>query len=103
MRKMTFKRADILLPKFSLDSGKMQKWSVVACDQYTSEPEYWQAAENCIGDSESTLRLTVPEIYLNDADINERIKNTNASMKAYMEKEIFSEYKNSYIFVEMQI
>ena len=97
---MTFKRADILLPKFSLDSGKMQKWSVVACDQYTSEPEYWQAAENCIGDSESTLRLTVPEIYLNDADINERIKNTNASMKAYMEKEIFSEYKNSYIFVE---
>lgn len=97
---MTFKRADILLPKFSLDSEKMQKWSVVACDQYTSEPEYWQAAENCIGDSESTLRLTVPEIYLNDADIDERIKNTNASMTAYMEKEIFSEYKNSYIFVE---
>lgn len=97
---MTFKRADILLPSFSPDSGKMKKWSVVACDQYTSEPEYWKEAENCIGDSESTLRLTVPEIYLNDADIDERIKNTNAAMADYMAKGIFTEYKNSYIFVE---
>lgn len=97
---MTFKRADILLPSFSQDSEKMKKWSVVACDQYTSEPEYWKEADCCVGDSESTLRLTVPEIYLNDADVETRIKNTNAAMADYMEKEIFTEYKNSYIFVE---
>lgn len=97
---MTFKRADILLPKFSKDSEKMQKWSVVACDQYTSEPDYWKSAEECIGCYESTLRLTVPEIYLNDADIDERIKNTNATMDDYVARDIFTEYKNSYIFVE---
>jgi len=97
---MTFKRADILLPKFSQDSEKMQKWSVVACDQYTSEPDYWKDADEFIGESESTLRITVPEIYLNDADIEERIKKTNEKMCEYVENDIFTEYKNSYIFVE---
>ena len=42
---MAFMRADILLPKFSDDSEKMKKWSVVACDQYTSEREYWNEVE----------------------------------------------------------
>lgn len=97
---MTFKRADILLPRFSKDSEKMKKWSVVACDQYTSEPEYWQAVNEYVCDSESTLRITVPEIYLNDADIEERIKNTNAVMVEYMKNDIFAEYKNTYIYVE---
>lgn len=97
---MTFKRADILLPKFSKDADKMQKWSVVACDQYTSEPDYWKNADELIGESESTLRITVPEIYLNDADIDQRIKNTNATMDEYVARDIFTEYKNSYIFVE---
>ena len=74
---MIFKRADILLPKFSKDSEKMKKWSVVACDQYTSEPEYWHDIEEFTKDSESTLKLTIPEIYLNDSDIEERISNAN--------------------------
>ena len=97
---MTFKRADILLPKFSKDGEKMKKWSVVACDQYTSEPEYWAEVENAIGESESTFRLTVPEIYLNDADIEERIKNTNITMEKYIADGIFEEHKNTYIYVE---
>jgi len=96
---MTFKRADILLPKFSNDSEKMKKWSVVACDQYTSEPEYWNAVSECVGDAPSTFRITVPEIYLNDADIDERIKRTNAAMEKYMAEDVFKEYKNTYIFV----
>ncbi len=98
--KMTFKRADILLPAFSGDGEKMKKWSVVACDQYTSEPEYWAEVERIVGESESTFRLTVPEIYLNDADIDERIKNTNKIMAAYMDGGVFKEYKNTYIYVE---
>ena len=97
---MTFKRADILLPKFSKDAEKMKKWSVVACDQYTSEPDYWHAVSDCVGESESTFKLTVPEIYLNDKDIEQRIKNTNAEMEKYMAENIFNEYKNTYIFVE---
>ncbi len=97
---MAFKRADILLPKFSEDPERMQKWSVVACDQYTSEPEYWKEVEKITKGAESTLFITVPEIYLNDSDIDERIKNTNLAMDKYMEREIFDEYKNAYIFVE---
>lgn len=97
---MTFQRADILLPKFAADSEKMKAWSVVACDQYTSEPEYWAAISQFIGENKSTLNLTVPEIYLNDADIEERIKRTNATMAEYMEAEVFEEYKNTYVFVE---
>ena len=97
---MTFKRADILLPKFSKDSEKMKKWSVVACDQYTSEPDYWDAVSKFVGDSKSTLGLVVPEIYLADKDIEERIKKTNETMAQYMAGDVFDEYKNSYIFVE---
>ena len=97
---MAFKRADILLPKFSHNSEKMKKWSIVACDQYTSEPEYWSEVEKATSGEFSTLCLTVPEIYLNDEDIESRIKNTNSTMEKYMEADIFNEYKNSYIFVE---
>jgi len=97
---MTFLRTNILLPEFSSDPVKMKKWSVVACDQYTSEPEYWQEISNYIGDAYSTLNLTIPEIYLNDEDIDKRIKNTNVNMKKYIENGVFTEYKNSYIFVE---
>lgn len=97
---MTFKRADILLPKFSGDSDQMKIWSVVACDQYTSEPEYWNKVNKLTEGKESTLFVTVPEIYLNDADIEDRIKNTNTTMKQYMEKGVFTEHKNTYIFVE---
>ena len=66
---MVFKRADVLLPEFSKDAEKMKKWSVVACDQYTSEPEYWADAARICENGVSTLNLTIPEIYLNDDDI----------------------------------
>lgn len=97
---MAFKRGDILLPKFANDSEKMKKWSVVACDQYTSEPEYWKGVNEITAGELSTLYLTVPEIYLNDKDIEQRISNTNAAMDSYMAKDVFNEYKNSYIYVE---
>ncbi len=97
---MTFKRADIMLPKFSADSEKMKKWSVVACDQYTSEPEYWNTVSEDVGDAPSTLKITVPEIYLNDVDIEDRIKNTNSVMKQYIDEDMFTEYKDTYVFVE---
>ena len=62
-----FKEADILLPVFSKDSEKMNKWSVVACDQYTSEPEYWEKAFAAAGDAPSALRLILPEVYLKES------------------------------------
>jgi len=97
---MVFKRADILLPEFSKDSEKMKKWSVVACDQYTSEPEYWQDVSEITEGAKSTLNLTIPEIYLNDEDIDKKIENINLNMKKYIEDGTFTEYKNTYVYVE---
>ncbi len=57
--------ADIMLPDFSKTDGS--RWGVVACDQYTSEPEYWRAVAETVGDAPSTLRLILPEVYLADA------------------------------------
>lgn len=100
MSNMTFQRADILLPQFAEDAEKMKGWSVVACDQYTSEADYWQSVAQTVGENPSTLRLTIPEIYLNDADIEQRIQNANQTMKQYLDAGIFREWKNSYIYVE---
>ncbi len=97
---MTFQRADILLPKFCDDAEKMNTWSVVACDQYTSEPDYWNEVTNLTNGKPSTLYVTVPEIYLNDADIEKRIEKTNQTMQEYMEDTVFTEHKNTFIFVE---
>lgn len=55
--KLGFYPADILLPR----NVDMTKWAVVACDQFTSQPEYWQAVEKTVGDAPSTLRLILPE------------------------------------------
>ena len=93
---MTFKRADILLPK----DADMSKWSVVACDQYTSEPEYWSEVENIIGDKPSAYNLVLPEIYLEDDDVDERIKLVNKNMKDYINSGLFASYPSSYIYVE---
>lgn len=91
-----FKPADILIPQ----NVDFTKWSVVACDQYTSEPEYWQEVKEAVGDSPSTLNIIFPEVYLEDGDSNERIKNINMTMKRYVESDLFREYKNSFIYVK---
>lgn len=91
-----FKRGNILLPK----NTDMTKWSVVACDQYTSEPEYWNDVEKIVGDAPSTLKLTLPEIYLEDENISERIAKINSNMKALLDEDFFNEYKDSMIYLE---
>lgn len=91
-----FRSADILLPAVS----DMTKWAVVACDQYTSEPEYWEKAEAVVGESPSTLRLVLPEIYLEQEGVEDRISKINENIKSYIERGIFKEYKNAFIYLE---
>lgn len=91
-----FKRGNILLPK----NTDMTKWSVVACDQYTSEPEYWNDVEKIVGDAPSTLKLTLPEIYLEDENVSKRIAKINSNMKALLDEDFFNEYKDSMIYLE---
>ena len=95
MRKVPFGRADILLPKKDFD-----KWAVVACDQYTSQPEYWNKAAEITKGYSSALNITLPEVYLEDENVNERIENINKTMVEYVENGVFNEYKDSMVFVE---
>lgn len=91
-----FKAGNILIPK----NVDMTKWSVVACDQYTSEPKYWEEVSEIVGDNPSTLNLTLPEIYLEDNDVNERIKNINKNMEKVLNDDLFVEYPDSMIYLE---
>jgi len=74
--KSCFFPADILLPDFTRTDGR--RWAVVACDQFTSEPEYWAQVIAEVGDAPSTLRLTLPEVWLGEAEA--RIPAINAAM-----------------------
>lgn len=94
--KVPFYRANILVPQ-NID---MYKWSVVACDQYTSEPDYWKRVKEIVGDSPSTLNLTLPEVFLEEGDVEKRIKNINHNMESLLNKNIFQEYKDSLIYIE---
>ena len=91
-----FKKANILLPK----TDNMELWSVIACDQYTSEPEYWNKVKEIVKDKPSTLNLILPEIYLEENDVEERINKINQNMKELVSKDFFKEYPDSMFYIE---
>ena len=91
-----FKPADILLPQ----NTDMSKWAVVACDQYTSEPEYWADVEKLTNGAKSAFNLILPEVYLEDKDVENRIEKIHDNMDNYIRENTFKEYKNSMIYVE---
>ena len=96
--KLGFYPANILMPK----GQDMHKWAVVACDQFTSEPEYWQAVEEKVGDAPSTLRLILPEAKLKDPNVESIIGDINASMKKYVDEGVFETLCDSLLYVERQ-
>jgi hypothetical protein len=87
---------DILLPNKDVD---LQKWAVVACDQYTSEPEYWESVDDYVKESPSTLRLIYPETFLDREDHDKRIADINRAMVSYLEQGLFDEYKQTFFLV----
>ena len=76
-----FNPANILLPNDGID---MEKWSVIACDQFTSQADYWNAVEKYVADAPSTLNVVFPEIYLGTITDDERIKYINTTMDTYL-------------------
>lgn len=76
-----FNPANILLPNDGID---MEKWSVIACDQFTSQADYWKAVEKYVADAPSTLNVVFPEIYLGTITDDEKIKYINTTMDTYL-------------------
>jgi hypothetical protein len=88
--------ADILLPRPEVD---LSRWAVVACDQYTAQPDYWAAVEELVGESPSTLRLIYPEVYLGEARPDVRIHTINAAMGEYLERGLLDTYASTLLLV----
>ena len=91
---------DILLPR---EGVSMEKWAVVACDQFTSQPEYWAEAERIVGGAPSTLRLMLPEMYLDKPGEAERIAAINATMDRYMEDGTLASRGKGFVFVRRTV
>lgn len=88
---------EILLPA---EGNDLSKWAVVACDQFTSEPDYWKNAKEIAGNSPSTLNLIFPEIYLKDSDKEQRINNINVKMEEYIGSGVLKPQRPGFILVD---
>ncbi|MEE1161804.1 MAG: DUF1015 family protein, partial [Acutalibacteraceae bacterium] len=97
MKDNLFLPANILLPK-----DGFERWAVIACDQYTSEPDYWKRVEEYVGDAPSALNIVFPEVYLS-GDNSGKIAEINANMKKYLEGGIFDTYENTFVYVKRRL
>ena len=94
---LPFSSADILIPNTDLS-----KWATIACDQFTSQSEYWEKVKKEVGEFPSCFRITLPEIFLHD-NSDKRIADINKTMKSYLESGLFTEYKDALILTEREV
>ena len=87
---------DVLLPRPDID---LSRWAVVACDQFTSQRDYWQRADEFVGDAPSTLRLVFPEAYLEDRHPRRRIAAINAAMTSYLQDGLFVRHPQTLVLL----
>lgn len=91
-----FAGTDILIPQ----NVQMEKWSVIACDQFTSDPAYWQRVRKNAGEGPSAIHLILPEAELGSTSEGEAVKAINAAMELYLKENVFAVFPNSYVYVE---
>ena len=89
-------KADILLPKRT----DLSAWCVIACDQFTSQPEYWDKVRQLTGEGPSALELMLPEAWLNAPEAEGAEERIAAAMERYLEQDIFTEEKECFIYLE---
>jgi uncharacterized protein (DUF1015 family) len=94
--KNVFTPTDILIP----EGISMEAWAVIACDQFSSERDYWERAADYVGDKPSTLNMIIPEAYLEEIDEEKEIKKINATMNEYLQSGVLKVFKDSFIYVE---
>ncbi len=87
---------NILMPEESID---LHKWAVIACDQFTSEPEYWEQVSETVGSAPSTFHMILPEVYLDTEEEQKRLESTRENMTAYLKEGIFKSI-NDFIYIK---
>ncbi len=90
-----FQKANILLP----EGVSMERWAVIACDQFASQPEYWDKVRQIAGDSPSSVNLILPESEL-DGDCDAAIQKINDTMDKYLQEQVFRLYPDCFVYVE---
>jgi hypothetical protein len=80
----------ILLPRPGVD---LTRWAVIACDQFTSEPEYWQEVADLVGDAPSTYHVILPEVYLETPEEAQRVRSIHRTMQDYLDRDQFVEHE----------
>jgi len=88
---------EILLP---VEGSDLSRWSVVACDQYSSERDYWERCSAFVGGSPSTLNLIYPECYLEDGDKAARVARIQTSMRDYLSRGLLRNLGEGFVLVE---
>ena len=97
----TFNELGIQIPEILLPSNNnIEKWAVVACDQYTQDKEYWKNVEEITKGNPSSLNIIFPEVYLNEENKQERIAKIKATMKNYLNSSVFAQEKKQFIYLE---
>lgn len=99
---MGFEQYGIRAPHILLPKAGFERWSVIACDQFTSDAEYWERCEETVGDAPSTLRLILPEVYLDAPDKQQRIETIQGNMCAYSQQGVFRELPEGFVLVRRQ-
>ena len=97
LHSLALQPADILIPKKRVS---LERWAVVACDQFTSDREYWKRVETFVGNAPSSLNLIYPEVFLDDGNEEEFIEKINCNMEKYLKDNLFERYKNSFVLVK---
>ncbi len=93
----TIKAPHILLPKKGIN---MTAWAVIACDQFTSQLDYWKRVEKLVGEQPSTLRMMFPEAYLGKVDEKAYIDKINATIQEYLDNNILVDQGECFILVD---
>ena len=95
--KIALQVPNILLPRKGVD---LQRWAVIACDQYTSDEEYWEKLQEFVGAEPSTLNLIYPEVYLEESDPESRITRINNSMQQYLDQGVLEEQSPGFVLID---
>jgi len=95
-----FQQTDILLPQESVD---MERWAVIACDQFTSDLDFWARVRERVGGRPSTLHMILPEAWLGQVDEALYSKQINETMAQYLGEGVFREIPASFIYVERKL
>lgn len=99
MRNNIFLPCDILIP----DKADMSLWSIIACDQFSSEPGYWEEIASQVGKAPSTLHMMLPEVYLGQSKTEEEARRIGSAMLDYLSSGIFATIPDSYIYIERML